>query len=149
MNEFNVFMAITNIFGFIPLHKTIVMKDFITASCLLYVITFSFLSHLVENHKNNGMRGIGYTTNVSIILNRFDISGCVIVFFRFLYLYINTFGISLNFFQEHSQFTFWLLIAFICNKISEKTSNLLFYIIFHSLWHLLIFMLMSIFLEFT
>ena len=107
-----------------------------------FVGSFSFLSHLAENHKH-GMPGIGFSPNVSYILNRFDVLGVVLVALRMIYLYYWKRGISITLFLENPYLTSLLILAVACNLISEHdkyNQELKWrYIVCHSIWHTSIF----------
>jgi len=149
----NLWVALTNVPAFYPIHTTIQHNDVITAWCLMFVTLFSFSSHLVENHKH-GMPGIGFSKTTSWALNRLDVLGCILVFLRVAYLC----------WQHHTQ-TPWLLVQQLLadwtflvqiaislglSRISEydhyNPKLKRFYIVTHSLWHISIFFLIDKFL---
>jgi len=109
--------------------------DLLTALCILFVASASFFSHLIENHKH-GMSGyIVVSKRTSYALNRLDVIGCCIVITRYIqliyqYHYVPTF-------DE----VFVTILAFTLNIISERdkyNADLkYFYILIHSIWHLI------------
>lgn len=129
----NILLALTNVIGLIPVYSCYVRGDIPTALILFYTVTFSFLSHLVENHKHD-MIGIGLSRRHSYILNRLDVLFCFITLFRFLQVY--------NIFRDYRFVTFTLKLLII-NLISEYYTPRHMYVITHSIWHVGIYLLMN------
>lgn len=145
----NIFMALTNLPIILPLTISFNHNDFTTFSFLLFVGTFSFLSHLVENHKH-GMPGIGFSAKTSYILNRLDVIGCIIMVARFAYILYEKYVITHSISIPKSLVN---LLVTLCayNIISEydKYNPKLKkrYIFIHSIWHLGIYIWMYLFLN--
>jgi hypothetical protein len=114
----NIIVAISNFPSVYQILISNNKKDYLTTPCIGFVAVFSFLSHLVENHKH-GMNGIGLSTNFSYILNRFDVLGCFLVTARFLYIYLLRYGLSFNVFVAHKKILIYAIISLILNVISE------------------------------
>ena len=81
----NLIVALTNTPVIYPILISLKAKDYLTIFSLIFVGTFFFLSHLVENHKH-GMPGIGLSSDISYILNRLDVIGVFIVTLRMMYI---------------------------------------------------------------
>lgn len=141
----NLFMALSNLTCILPIYTSWRFKDGKTCLCLCLVSTASFVSHLVENHKH-GMPGFfpEMKRSVSYAWNRIDVLGCLILISRLLYLYVNIYGlilevqllplslpILLNLISEYDQYNPDLKIRYLC---------------LHSLWHLMVFINLNIFL---
>lgn len=73
----NYIVALSNLPILCPLKLAIMNGDYWTGASIGFVGSMSFISHLIENHKH-GMEGIGLSKQVSYLLNRFDVLGCVI-----------------------------------------------------------------------
>lgn len=149
----NLIVAISNIPALYPILISFKNKDNITFLCIVYVALASFISHLFENHKH-GMHGIGYLNvnqDISYILNRLDVIGCIIVMIRFSYLYYSRYGLLLDPIIENGLYFISLICSFGLNKLSEYDKynpNLKStYIVTHSIWHISIFYLMGQFLS--
>ncbi|AYV85002.1 MAG: hypothetical protein Satyrvirus2_13 [Satyrvirus sp.] len=146
----NFVVAFSNLPCIYPIIKSIINRDYITAAAITFVSIASFVSHLVENHKH-GMPGIGFSKKTSYILNRFDVLGCVLVIFRFDYLFYQRNMFSYEFFLKHKIFFICACIPPILLIISEYDKynpKLKYrYIITHSIWHASIFVLMGKFLS--
>lgn len=142
----NVFMALSNI-PIIPALLLTYQHDNITFIALLFVGIASSISHLVENHKHC-MKGIGCSVRTSYVWNRLDVLGCVMVLARMLYLiYVNCTA-----FTTAIAMLFILLVPiYACNIISEydkyNPQRKRQYILFHSLWHAMIYIWLYGFLK--
>lgn len=145
----NLIVALTNYTCVYPIYTSISNNDYTTTLCITFVALFSFLSHLVENHKHN-MPGIGVSKKWSIILNKLDVLGCWIVIIRICCLYCVIHGFDFNILLKN----YYLLLVYVNLLIILKESetdvhnkNLKFgYILLHSVWHLCVFMLLNQFL---
>ncbi len=146
----NFITSITNFTAYFPIYTSFINNDIITASCLCFVGTMSTFSHLIENHKH-GMSGIGFSKELSIIANKLDVAGCVIIISRMMYLYYNKHRFSLDLLSNNKTLLISTLLLFACNKLSEydnqniKLRNR--YIILHSIWHLGIYLSIDKFLH--
>lgn len=140
----NLPTTISNLLMLWPIRLAYRNNDILTVFCISFVMFFSFVSHLVENHKHN-MNGIGVSKKISYLLNRLDVLGCILVISRFLYLmYEYEFDIT-------PDDIFNILIAVTINIISEIDKNNInfkwkHYIPLHSLWHIMAAKLMYDFL---
>lgn len=83
----NAIVASPNILVLCPIYLALNQKDFLTALCLMFLGITSFVSRLIECHKN-GMPGIGYSQYTSYIWNRLAILGYLIIGSRLLYLFL-------------------------------------------------------------
>lgn len=104
---------------------------------MVFVGTFSFLSHLVENHKHVMTGFFEVSKSTSYILNRLDVFGVLLVFARFLYLYGTRFGFSLEFVIKHYLLTGMLIAAFLLNLLSEYDkipATKKIFVTTHSMW---------------
>lgn len=162
MSSLNILVALSNILSIYPIFISYQKYDYITFGVLMFVTIFSFSSHLFENHKH-GMKGIKLinmsktmSEYVSYILNRFDVLGCIFVAIRFFYLVIQIHEDKTIFECVRSIFLIepiilsLMIIGFAMNVLSEldKTPRFkIFYVITHSLWHLIAFGTMGIILE--
>ena len=147
----NLVVALSNAPALYPIYISFKNNDYITFNCILFVTLASFISHLFENHKH-GMLGIIYINkNVSYLLNRFDVVGCIIVMTRFIYLYYSKYGYNLNLIVENRLYFTALICSFGLNQLSEydKYNPELksMYIVTHSIWHISVFCLMGYFLS--
>ena len=143
----NILVALSNLPSLYPIYLSLNHKDYLTTFSLLFVSTFSFLSHLVENHKH-GMPGIGVPRAISHFLNRLDVLGCLFVSSRLAYLYYNKFGFAIG---QHKTLLLIHSLPFIPLRISEYDKYNLnlkpMYIVTHSLWHISIFLSLGSFLS--
>lgn len=146
MSTGNVVVALTNLVAYYPIKKAFNKKDFFTGNILLFVFIFSFISHLFESHKH-GMIGFHISPNISYILNRFDVLGCVMIIIRFLYLLYKQ-NIQLPSFNVALFGTF----SFLCLRISEydkyNKNYRTMYMITHSIWHITVYLLMEKLLDY-
>lgn len=129
----NLILAVTNLVGILPIFKCLDNDDTITFGILSYMVAISTISHLVENHKHN-MPGIGYSKKVSRILNNMDIGMCFITAMRLLFVasnirYYSLMGIT--------------LINIVSGSRSNSRTE---YVIYHSMWHILIYLYIYIIL---
>ena len=142
----NIVVAFTNFTIFYPIVVTLNNNDVITCICICFVGIFSFLSHLIENHKH-GMPGIGLSQQLSYIANRLDVLGVILVCTRVAYIYYTIIGISINPFLGNVALTMALIISTICNLLSEKVfyreKEKYEYMLFHCIWHLSIFLILG------
>lgn len=145
----NILVAFSNIPCYFPIRTALQNSDSLTASALIFVSSASFLSHLVENHKH-GMPGIGISRQVSYILNRFDVLGCIMVGLRFGCLFYSKYGLSIKPLFLNKQLFLFSALSFLFLRISEhdkynpKLKYL--YIPAHCIWHISIFTIMNNFL---
>lgn len=141
----NLPTTLSNLPTLVPIYLSFQKSDYLTCVCISFVFVFSFLSHLVENHKH-GMNGfIKVSRESSYYLNRLDVLGCIMVIVRFSSLYFNK---NLSFSWDDY---FILVVSLLINFISEldKYNHKLkwnHYIPLHSIWHLLAARMMYIFL---
>lgn len=143
----NIFIALSNFPIIYPISVAVKNSDWITTGSTILVGFFSFLSHLVENHKHS-MRGLGASKLVSHYLNILDIIACFITGSRYLYITLKKYEMS---FPKMLSKNFLLVccyfLAFVIGRASEydKYNPALknFYIVTHSVWHILIFTLMG------
>jgi hypothetical protein len=146
----NFITSVTNFTAYFPIYTSFVNNDIITTSCLSFVATMSTFSHLVENHKH-GMSGIGCSKELSIITNKLDVLGCVIMIGRLGYLYYYKMGFSPKLLCDNKTLFMITLLLFICNKLSEydnqnvKLRNR--YVVLHSIWHMGIYLSINKFLH--
>jgi len=129
----NVVVALTNFAAYVPLCALWYQRDYTTWSCLVFLATFSFVSHLYESHKH-GMKGFGTPVFVSYLLNRLDVLGCVLLGLRGSYLW----------YYEFWPFPTQLVVAgcaLICLGVSEydkyNPKRRTLYVVCHSIWHVL------------
>lgn len=145
----NIFVALSNFPCIFPICLTFINKDYLTCGLISFVVSASFSSHLVENHKH-GMPGIGFSKQVSYVLNRVDVFGCLLIGSRFAQLYYLKYGLSIDIIMKNKYVFLTYCLPFILGRISEfdkynsKLKNI--YIMTHSLWHISIFMTMNAFL---
>jgi hypothetical protein len=152
----NSLVAISNMPALYPILISYKNNDRITFTCILFLASASFISHLFENHKH-GMHGMNFikylniSSTTSYILNRFDVIGCIIVLIRFIYLYHSRYGYNLNLITKNGLYFGALICSFGLNLLSEydKYNPKLkyMYIVTHSIWHICIFYLMGQFLS--
>jgi len=146
---YNCLVAFSNIVALAPLHTALQHNDYGTLTTIGFVASMSFLSHLVENHKH-GMKGIGFSQNVSYILNRLDVLGCVVTSSWFTYLYVTKYGYNLNIVMNNKLLFLLYASPIILLRISEydkynaKHRNM--YIVSHIMWHASIFYVMNHFM---
>jgi hypothetical protein len=142
----NLLVAVTNLPVILPLLVTWNNNDFLSFFVIAFVGFFSFVSHLVENHKH-GMPGFfSVSTSTSYLLNRFDVLGVYMTLGRFLYLYSLKFGFSTEFITKHYILIGALTGSFMLNIISEYDKSYetkMLFIITHSIWHISIFIIMA------
>lgn len=142
----NIIVAFSNLPCLLPIYTSIYNNDLFTAIPIVSVSLFSFVSHLIENHKH-GMPGIGLSTKISYFANRLDVISCIAVILRMLFIYYQRYGLVLH----NNCFFLSLLMSFVILQISEydkynaKLRNR--YIVCHYIWHISIFLLMQYFLE--
>lgn len=138
----NIIVSMTNLSAIGPIVLSFMYSDYWTMFTILFVAIFSFLSHLVQNHKHC-MPGIGFSQNISRKLNEIDIFGCVFVIIRFEILLQHKY--ILNY-----AYILTLLILILINFYSESDkinqSFKIKYIVSHSIWHIGIFIWLQIFL---
>ena len=138
----NILVALSNAPAVLSIKRSYIAHDYITTGSIVFVASMSFLSPLVENHKH-GMTGIGFTRNISYILNRLDVLGCIIVTLRFGYLYYNKHGFVL---PQHI-ISYCLPICLnVLSEYDKTPSTQTLYMISHIAWHISIFTMMSHFL---
>lgn len=146
----NLIVALSNFPAIFPLYQTIKKNDYLTFGVISFVTTGSFLSHLVENHKH-GMPGIGFSKEVSYLLNRMDVLGCLLVGCRFGYLYFDKYGFDYNLIIKAKFFSGLVIMSFLMLQISEydkynpRLRNR--YIVTHSIWYIGIFTTMNYLLK--
>lgn len=144
----NLIVALSNIPAINPIYRSMLNNDYVTSLIIGYVASMSFVSHLFENHKHD-MPGIGFSKQISYLLNRMDVLGCGLTIARFIYLYYQKFGMSMT--KYIHKYILMLLLCFSLLIISEhdnlnKTLRTR-YIITHCLWHIGIFFTMDTILK--
>jgi len=146
----NFITSITNFTAYFPIYTSFINNDIITTLSLSFVATMSTFSHLIENHKH-GMKGIGFSKELSIITNKLDVFGCVIMISRLGYLYYNKNMFSLDLLSNNKTLLVSTLLLFGCNKLSEydnqnvKLRNR--YVVLHSIWHTGVYLAINKFLH--
>ena len=139
----NIFVALTNLPVVYPITSALKNGDILTALAIGFVGIASIISHLAENHKHS-MRGIGFSTRTSYLLNRMDVLGCAVTVSRLLYLYYTKHGVN-NVMSGTDAGKLGLVLAL--NLVSEYDNQNKglkpFYIVTHSLWHISVFLLMG------
>jgi len=142
----NTIVAFSNLPAVLPIYSALKKKDFITTSIIIFVATFSTISHLVENHKH-GMVEIGFSTNFSYLTNRLDVIGAILTFGRFFYMFIKKYGFSQKIFTENPIYMIIQLLLFCLLRISEfdkYNANLRnMYVVTHCFWHIGIYVSMN------
>lgn len=129
----NLLVSLSNITCIYPILILWKKGDIITLWSVIFVALNSIISHLVENHKH-GMVGIGFSTDISYILNRMDVLAAHLVGLRYMYLWYK---------DQIKVKWIWLMLSLLLLFISEydkynpNLKNL--YIITHCLWHINIF----------
>ncbi len=147
----NLLVALSNLPCYFPIQTALHNSDYLTASSIIFVSVFSFISHLVENHKH-GMSGfpfLEFSRKVSYILNRLDVLGCFIVIIRFGYLFYSKYDTDLRYLIKGNLLIF-LLMSVLFLRISEYdkyNARLKYlYMLTHCIWHISIFLTMNKFL---
>lgn len=143
-NTINIILAFTNITSIFPIYVCLLYEDYLTAFLVSMAALFSFLSHLIENHKHGGTGIIIDNVDIisrktSFILNRFDGFFASLTFLRFVYL--------IFYYKIKLIELFAALIAILSLFISEydkSKDTRLRYLLFHSSWHVCIFILTGI-----
>ena len=78
----NLIVALTNFPALLSIKKTLLHDDYKTCGILIFLTTWSVISHLIQNHKHN-MPGIGnFSISTSKLTNYLDIVGSVLIGFR-------------------------------------------------------------------
>ena len=144
----NLLVALSNLPCYLPIQTALQNSDYLTASSVILVSVFSFVSHLMENHKH-GMPGIGFSTEVSYFLNRLDVLGCFIAIIRFGYLFYSKYGIDLRHLSKGNLLIYGLMSVLFLqiseyDKYNPKLKYL--YMLNHCIWHINIFLIMNKFL---
>lgn len=140
----NIIVAVSNIPALLSISLSLEHNDYITAFSILFVFIGSVVSHLLENHKH-GMPGIlNVSPTTCYLWCKVDVSGCLIVGSRFIYLLYSKNCIDI--FYNNQYMIYWLITALSFNLISEydkyNSNRKYIYIPCHIMWHINIFMLM-------
>ena len=96
------------------------------------------------------MPGIGFSKNMSYLLNRFDVASSWLVIARLSYLYYSKYGIDLFAIRDNIGLvlTTFIMLAFLgiseYDKYNPALKNI--YIATHCIWHLGIFFVMDVYL---
>ncbi len=148
MSFYNIVIAFSNIAAYPALEYS--YKNIFTFIPLLFVSTFSFISHIFESHKH-GLYGFGMDHKYSYFLNRLDVFGSIWLTLRILYLYYQKYGFNLSPFFSDPYLPMLTIFAFVFSILSEHQywmgtsynpnveSLKRLYLITHCLWHILIF----------
>ena len=148
MSSYNVIIAFSNFAAIPALHLSLTYP--LTFIPLVFTFGASFISHLFESHKH-GLSGFNCPPQVSYILNRFDVFGCILLTMRLLYLYYSRYQWNLSPFFSDPYLPMFTIFAFIFSILSEhqywmnsdynaySESYKRLYLITHCLWHILIF----------
>lgn len=141
----NILVALSNVPSIFPIYQAHKNNDIVTLSCISFVSVFSFLSHLVENHKH-GMPGIGISPKISYILNRLDVLGCIFAVSRFGKIFLSDLSILKSITNDkHIMIGLPLVLASSViseyDKYNPKLKHR--YVLFHCLWHIGIFYQMN------
>lgn len=158
MSILNLIVASSNIPAVYPLYVSLLHSDYLTFGAIAFVSTFSFLSHLFENHKH-GMNGIKFVTtskSFSYILNRLDVLGCILTAMRYIQIIIELDGLFIDkinkIFLTQPALLSMMFTGLTLNMVSEhdKYNPKLrtFYVITHSFWHLIAFTSMGVLLTY-
>lgn len=141
----NIFVAVTNFPVVFPVITACGHGDVVTACVITYVGLASFISHLAENHKH-GMAGIGFSREISYFLNRLDVLGCVLTVMRLGYLYYMRYGVGI---MDSRMLILFVPIVFLqiseYDKYNPALKNV--YILYHSIWHITVYMSIDVFLR--
>lgn len=138
----NLLTTITNFTSYYPIRRALLHGDWITALIISFAAMASAVSHLFESHKHQ-MTGFGTDPKISYLLNRVDVLAVIMTLGRVLYLwYWGHFKIL-----EHLTLLFSLILAWGCNLISESDPGYTYYLPFHCVWHLSIFLILDRYLE--
>ncbi len=145
---FNVIVALSNLSAFRAISLAYEHGDVWTFRALAFVAFFSFVSHLVENHKH-GMSGIGLSQTWSYLLNRMDLLGVFLTAGRFMYLFAQNPSVYINTpYIWIFALPIWALLA--ASEYDKYNPELRTqYVILHCAWHCCIFKLMYRFLLLT
>lgn len=151
MRVLNLILAFSNFPAVFCAYRLYHSKDIFSLMSLIFVTTFSFLSHLLQNDKHNLIGYYPVSKNTSYYLNKLDVLGVIILLIRIGMVYHNRYGFDLKFFEKHKKFTFLLLISGISNIISEKyppiANDPSLFTLIHAFWHISIFSLLDYFLS--
>ena len=111
----------------------------LTFATLLFVGSASFISHLLMSHKHNLTSSI--SPEISWVLNLFDLAGVTLTVSRMIYLAISTetFFAIINYHRPLAHTTLFVLLL---NLVSEQFDGFV-YMFLHSIWHILIFIVMD------
>lgn len=138
----NLLTTITNFTSYYPVRRALEKGDWLTAGIISFAGISSAVSHLFESHKHL-MDGFGTDPKISYLLNRVDVFAVVVTLGRVLYLWSRgNFRIF-----EHRNLLSKLILAWGCNLISEQDPGYTYYLPFHCIWHLSIFLILDRYLE--
>lgn len=146
----NLIVAFSNFPCVLSIHSAYINKDMKTLIILIYLSCASFLFHLVENHKHD-MPGIFFSKKISLYLNRLDLLGCFFLVARFIQLYYTKYKLSPDALYCKKIFLLSSVVSFILllipSIVSHHPKRKNVYIVFHSLWHMCIFMVITKYLN--
>lgn len=118
--------------------------DWLTVGAVSFVTVASFVSNLVENHKDGSSTKVSYW-------NRFNVLGRYFVMAQFLYLYYNRHGTSLEPILQQPELIIRvaLYLVFLIIMEYDKTDPRFkkMYMALHCAWRIGIFAAMSFFLR--
>lgn len=141
----NLLTTFTNFTVYYPIRYALLKGDFITASIVGLSGGASMISHLFESHKHN-MWGFGTDSVISYYLNRLDVGMVSLTLLRCFQLWYQS-GLRLSLFQGNHLLIISTICASLCNLISEQDPGYTFYIPFHCIWHLSIFLILFKYLQ--
>lgn len=147
----NIMVSASNLSVIIPLYQSVINQDYLTTTIISFVGVMSTISHLIENHKH-GMPGIGLSQHISILTNRLDVIGAVIIGSRLIHMFYQKFGFDVgHLIFNHSGFLLASFITFLMGFVSEydKYNPKLRsqYMITHCFWHTGVYSSMYYFLK--
>lgn len=147
----NLWMCLNNLPALLPISIASHYNDRITAGCITFVSSMSAISHLLENHKH-GMPGfISISKSCSYFFNRLDVLGSIMTITRFMYIYYQKYGMSVDPLIKNKGIVLMALLSMLCNMISEYDNQNVFlknrYLLLHSIWHITIYPIMYLYLK--
>ena len=132
VNPLNLITALSNFTCIFPIGLCFRNRDYITLFVLLFLSTFSFISHLIENHKH-GMGLPQHSEKLSFWTNRMDGLGCLILGIRMIPMLWKVLRLLSGPFILSSLGLFALLLISESEKTIKTRTR---FIITHSIWHI-------------